>query len=274
MVRRNARSGWNNSNNSPGLRPIGVLDPLRGCVSKFPDRAKWAPQGSRRRKSVRRGRGGSGSISPGVMAPCDLQGILTTHSRSLLKMQRFELSIDLDFANCFFEKGCQLKRFFFGTFQPSSRMPRDTVEMQGFELVAIFVATSNLQNIFLGPLRAPKEPSGMENWPRDPWVTASPSARQIVCIFTGDSGQQCLGHCKHAAILAVEFHHVKMQSICLADGEGVSQGSRSHFSIPEGSLGARKAPWKKFCESEVATKMATSSNPCISTVPRGLIEEG
>ena len=58
--------------------------------------------------------------------------------------------------------------------------PRDTVEMQGFELVAIFVATSDLQNIFLGPLRAPKEPSGMENWPRDPWVTASPSARQIV----------------------------------------------------------------------------------------------
>ena len=26
--------------------------------------------------------------------------------------------------------------------------PRDTVEMQGFELVAIFVATSDLQNIF------------------------------------------------------------------------------------------------------------------------------
>ena len=65
-----------------------------------------------------------------------------------------------------------------------------------------------------------------------------------------------------------------MQSICLADGEGVSQGFRSQFSIPEGSLGARKAPQKKFCKSEVATKMATSSNPCISTVSRGLIDEG
>ena len=65
-----------------------------------------------------------------------------------------------------------------------------------------------------------------------------------------------------------------MQSICLADGEGVSQGFRSQFSIPEGSLGARKGPRKKFCKSEVATKMATSSNPCISTVSRGLIEEG
>ena len=65
-----------------------------------------------------------------------------------------------------------------------------------------------------------------------------------------------------------------MQSICLADGAGVSQGFRSQFSIPEGSLGARKGPQKKFSKSEVATKMATSSNPCISTVSRGLIEEG
>ena len=70
--------------------------------------------------------------------------------------------------------------------------PRDTVEMKGFELVAIFVATSDLQNIFQGPLRAPKEASGMENWLRDPWVTPSPSARQIVCIFTRDSEQKCL----------------------------------------------------------------------------------
>ena len=65
-----------------------------------------------------------------------------------------------------------------------------------------------------------------------------------------------------------------MQTICLADGAGVSQGFRSQFSIPEGSLGARKAPQNKFSKSEVATKMATSSNRCISTVPRGLVAEG
>ena len=53
----------------------------------------------------------------------------------------------------------------------------------------------------------------MENWLRDPWVTASPSARQIVCIFARDSGHKCLGHFKYAAILAVEFHLVKMESI-------------------------------------------------------------
>ena len=85
--------------------------------------------------------------------------------------------------------------------------------MQGFELVAILVATSDLQNIFQGPLRVPQEPSGMENWLRDPWVTHSLSARQIVCIFTTDSGQKCLGHCKYAAILACEFHPVKMDTI-------------------------------------------------------------
>ena len=102
--------------------------------------------------------------------------------------------------------------------------PRDTVEMQGFELVAIFVATSDLQNIFQGPLRAPQEPSGMENWSRDPWVTPSPPARQIVCIFTRDSGQKCLGHCKYAAILAVEFHPVKMQAIWPAALVGAPSG--------------------------------------------------
>ena len=126
------------------------------------------------------------------MATCDLRWILSTQSRSPLKMQRFEPSIDLDFANGFFEKGCQLNNIFFKTFLPSSMRPRDTVEMQGFELVAILVATSDLQNFFLGPLRAPKEPSGMENSLRDPWVTQSPSARQIVSIFAMDYEQKCL----------------------------------------------------------------------------------
>ena len=69
---------------------------------------------------------------------------------------------------------------------------RDTVEMQGFELVAILVATSELQNFFLGLLRAPKEPSGKENWLRNPWETPSPSARQIDCIFAMDYEQKCL----------------------------------------------------------------------------------
>ena len=70
--------------------------------------------------------------------------------------------------------------------------PRGTVEMQGFELVAIFVATSDLPNFFQVRLGTPKETSGMENWLRDPWEPPSPSARQIVCIFARDSEQTCL----------------------------------------------------------------------------------
>ena len=64
--------------------------------------------------------------------------------------------------------------------------------MQGFELEAIFVATSDLQNMCLGPWRAPKEPSGMENGLRNPWETPLPSARQIDYIFTMGYEQKCL----------------------------------------------------------------------------------
>ena len=158
----------------------------------FPDPAKWAPEGPRRRKQVAFGRPDLGSISGRVMATWYLRWILSTHSRSPLKMQRFEPSIHLDFENCFFEKGCQLNNYFLGTFLPSWMRPRDTVEMQGFELVAILGATSDLQNFFLGPLRAPKEPSGPRVGLRNPWETVSPSAGQIDCIFAMDYEQKCL----------------------------------------------------------------------------------
>ena len=153
----------------------------------FPDRAKWAPQGRRRRKLVARGRPDLFPISVGVMAPCDLRWILSTQSRSLLKMQRFEPSIDLDFANGFFKKGCQLNNIFFKTFQPSSMRRRHTVEMQRFELVAILVATSDLLKLFWGPRRAPGDSPG-----RGKRSVFAPSlcarvAKQNVFIFTMDS---------------------------------------------------------------------------------------
>ena len=124
-----------------------MLEPLWGVFGRFPNRAKWAAQGPRRRKSAPSRRAGSGSISPSVMAPCGSREILTTHLRSRLKMQRFEPSIDLDFAIGILGTACQLETIFWITFLPSSISPRDTVEMQGFELVAIFVATSDLQKI-------------------------------------------------------------------------------------------------------------------------------
>ena len=151
-----------------------------------PDRAKWAPQGPRRRKLVRSCRAHPGPISLRVMATCSLRWILSTHSRSSLKLQGFEPSIDLDFENCFFEKGCQLNKFFCKTFLPSSMRSRDTVEMQGFELAATLVATSDFQNFFWGPRRAPGDPPG-----RGKRSVFAPSLcarlpEEDPCIFTRD----------------------------------------------------------------------------------------
>ena len=94
------------------------------------------------------------------MATSYLRWILWALSRSSLKMRGFEPSIDLDFENGFFEKGCQLNNFFLGIFLPSSRWSRDTVKMEGFELAATSVATSDFQNFFWGPPRAPGDLPG------------------------------------------------------------------------------------------------------------------
>ena len=73
-------------------------------------------------------------------------------------MTGFEPSIDLDFENGFFEKVYQLNNFFFGTFLPSSMWSRDTIKMEGFELAATSVATSDFQSFFWGPWWAPGDP--------------------------------------------------------------------------------------------------------------------
>ena len=106
-------------------------------------------------------------------------------------MKGFEPSIDLDFENGFFEKGCQLNNYFFETFLPSSRWSPDTVKMKGFELAATLVATSDFQNFFLGPLRAPEDPPG-----RGKSSVLAPSigarlAAQDPFIFTKDYAAPC-----------------------------------------------------------------------------------
>ena len=66
---------------------------------------------------------------------------------------------------------------------------------------------------------------------------------------------------------------VNMQSFCLGDERGLEGACTELFPLPGGSSGARKGSRKKFCKSEVATKMATSSIDCIFTGPRGHLEE-
>ena len=68
----------------------GVSDPLqfvRPVFRSMDDRAKWAPQGPRRPKSVRFGRAGSRPIGLKVMATAYSRRIRTTPSRSTLKMK-------------------------------------------------------------------------------------------------------------------------------------------------------------------------------------------
>ena len=152
-----------------------------------PDRAKWAPQGPRRRKLVRSCRPDLGSISLRVMPTCGLRWILSTRSGFTLKMQGFEPSIDLDVRNGFFQKGDQLKNLL-GIFWPSAMGSRHPVKMQSIELAAILVAPSDFQNFFLGPLRAPQEPPGRGK--SSVLAPSSPrsAAEQIDCIFTGWDG--------------------------------------------------------------------------------------
>ena len=165
----------------------------------FPDRAKWAPQGRRRRNLVPSGRVGSGSIGGRVMAPCDLRGILTTRLRSPVKMQRFEPSIDLDFANGFLEKKVVNLRFFLilsALFDEATGHRRNARIRAGGHLRGHLGFAKH----FPGALASPQEPSGMENWPRDPWVTASPPQDRSSPYLQG-----ILGKCAWGAVNMKRF---------------------------------------------------------------------
>ncbi|MDA8609509.1 hypothetical protein N9L19_01185 [bacterium] len=94
----------------------------------------------------------------------------------------------MDFANGFFEKGSQLNNYFFGTFMPAWMRPRDTVEMQGFELVAILVAPCDFQNFFGGSPRAPLDPPGRGKRSVHASSVDRSSSKQIDCMFAMDYG--------------------------------------------------------------------------------------
>ena len=81
--------------------------------------------------------------------------------------------------------------FVLKSFLVSSRWSRGTVKMEGFELAATLVATSDFQNFFLGPLRAPEDPQGKGKWLRDPWETPWPSSKQNHCISIRNYAAPC-----------------------------------------------------------------------------------
>ena len=151
------------------------------------------------------------SISVRAMATSYLRWILSTHSRSTLKMKGFEQSIDLDFENGFFQTGYQLNIFFLGAFLPSSRWSRETVKMEGFELAATLVATSDFQNFF-GGLGGPQgTPQERENAPSSLLCSALDSRNRIPSFLQGIMSPRNVLHCKYEAIRDVAKNPEKMR---------------------------------------------------------------
>ena len=124
-------------------------------------------------------------------------------------MKGFEPSIDLEFENGFFQKGYQLNNFFFKIFRPSSRWSRDTVKMEGFELAATLVATSDVQNF--GGLGGPQgPPQEGENAPSSLLRSALVSRHRILSCLQRIMPPRGLLHCKYEAMRAVARDPLKI----------------------------------------------------------------
>ena len=88
---------------------------------------------------------------------------------------------------------------------------RDTVKMQGFELAATLVATSDFQNFFWGPLRAPEDPPGGENGCVILWKRLGRPQNRITAFLQGIMVPLALVDCKYEAIRAVARDPLRMK---------------------------------------------------------------
>ena len=131
-------------------------------------------------------------MRPRGLLPCENAAIRDV-ARDPEKMQGFWAaallgppSADVESENSFFKEVSQLRSFFFGTFLPSSRWSRDTVNIEGFELAATSVATSDFQNFFWGPWRAPGDPPGKGKRSVFAPSLGARLAEQDPCVFARD----------------------------------------------------------------------------------------
>ena len=83
--------------------------------------------------------------------------------------------------------------------------------MQGFELAATLVATSDFQNFFWGPLRAPGDPPGKGKRSVFAPSLGARLAEQDPFIFALDYDAPSLLHCKYDAIRDVTRDPEKME---------------------------------------------------------------
>ena len=91
-------------------------------------------------------------MAPWALPPFK-HAIIMAVARGIVNMQSIGLAAlygapsgDLEASNTFFKKASQLGSFFWGSFCPHSRWPRDSIKMQGYELATLFVAPSDFQN--------------------------------------------------------------------------------------------------------------------------------
>ena len=116
-----------------------------------------------------------GIMAPWALPPCK-NAVNLAVARGIVNMQSIGLAAlngapsgDLEAPKQFFKKASQLKTFFGGAFCPHSRWPRDPVKMQGYELVTLFVAPLDFQNLCeRDPRKLVVVFCVFSRWPRDP----------------------------------------------------------------------------------------------------------
>ena len=101
-------------------------------------------------------------------------------------------------------------------FLPSSRWPRDTVNMQSIELVAILVAPFDLQNFFWGPGEHTRSLQEAEKVPSSLLRARARPPNRTTAYLQWIMSPRALLHRKYAVVRAVARDTVNMQSIGLA----------------------------------------------------------
>ena len=114
-------------------------------------------------------------MAPWALPPCKY-AVNMPVARGIVNMQSIGLAAldgapsgDLEASNKFFQEASQLRSFFWGSFCPQSRWPRDPAEMQGYELATLFLAPSDFENFCERDHRKLVVVFCVSSWwPRDP----------------------------------------------------------------------------------------------------------
>ena len=103
------------------------------------------------------------------------------------------------------------QNFFWGPFLPSARWSRDTVKVEGFELAATLMATSDFKTSFWGLCGHQRTPQEGENGCVILGKRLGRPQNRITAFLQGIMLPRALVDCKYEAIRAVARDPVKME---------------------------------------------------------------